>query len=102
MSEEILFADMLNHYSLKTSEVAELLQEMLVNLNKSVAISTDAWQSATADKYLLQVSGVIEHIKKADTSLEEMLVFFNAVKDHEADVQLDELKSQIENATSKE
>ena len=95
MSEEIIFADMLNHYSLKTSEISDLLSNTVAYLNKCVFISRESWQSEAADKFMLQVSAVQKHINRANASLDDLMRLFNAIKSNELDSQIDELGAEI-------
>lgn len=95
MSEEIVFADMLNHYSLKTVEISDMLNDMVGYLNKCVAISRDSWQSQAADKFILQVSNVQQYIRNADDSINELIRIFDAVKNNELNSQLEGLESEI-------
>lgn len=100
MSEEIIFADMLNHYSLKTGEISGLLNEMVTNLNKSVSISNECWQSDAAQKYFLKVSTIINDIKTADLALEHMLALFNVAKSREVEAQLEEINAKTEQSVN--
>ena len=95
MTEEILFADMLNHYSLKTVEISDILNDMTGHLNKCVAISRDSWQSQAAEKFILQISNVQQYIRKADESIDELIRIFDAIKNNELDSQLEGLEAEI-------
>ena len=95
MSEEIMFADMLNHYSLKTNEISDLLSNMVTYLNKSVKISRESWNSDAANKFLSQISEIQQYINTANSSIDELIKLFNAMKVNELDAQLEELNAEI-------
>ena len=96
MSEEIMFADMLNHYSLKTSEISDLLSNMVTYLSKSIEISRESWNSDAANKFLLQISEAQQYINTANLSIDELMKLFNAMKSNELDAQIDELNAEID------
>lgn len=96
MSEEIMFADMLNHYSLKTSEISDLLSNMVTYLSKSIEISRESWNSDAANKFLLQISEAQRYINTANSSIDELMKLFNAMKSNELDAQIDELNAEID------
>lgn len=95
MSEEIVFADMLNHYSLKTSEISDMLSEIVAYLNKCVAVSRDAWQSLASDKFILQIANTEQHIRNADAAISELMRIFNVIKNNELDSGIDNLEAEI-------
>lgn len=95
MSEEIVFADMLNHYSLKTSEISDMLSEIVAYLNKCVAVSRDAWQSPASDKFILQIANTEQHIRSADAAISELMRIFNVIKNNELDSGIDNLEAEI-------
>lgn len=95
MSNEIMFADMLNHYSLKTSEISDLLSSLVVYLNKCVAISRESWQSDAAEKFILEISNIQQYINQANNSLDELMRLFNVIKDNQVDSQIDQLSAEI-------
>lgn len=93
MSEEIMFADMLNHYSLKLSEVNDLFQSMNDYINKSVMIVNESWSSQSADAFNEKIIRIQQHIKKTDVSLDDLFSLLNVVKNNS----LDEIDIQIPN-----
>ncbi|MCH5314363.1 MAG: hypothetical protein J1E81_00510 [Eubacterium sp.] len=94
--EKIIFADMLNHYSLKVNEISDLLSNMVTYLNKSVVIIRESWQSEVADKFLLQISGIQQYINTANSSLDDLMKLFNTMKSNELDAQIEEMRAEID------
>ncbi|MGN1419677.1 MAG: hypothetical protein ACI4W6_10140 [Acutalibacteraceae bacterium] len=95
MSEEILFADMLNHYSLKTGEISDLLSNMVRYLNKCTVICKESWQSDASEKFMLKISDLLQYVNQANSSLDDLLNLFNAMKSNELDTQIDDLSSAL-------
>lgn len=95
MSEEIVFADMLNHYSLKTSEISDMLGVTVSYLNKCVAVSRDSWQSLASDKFILQIANTEQYIRRADAAVSELMRIFNVVKNNELDSKIGNLEAEI-------
>lgn len=90
MAEEITFADMLNHYSLKTSEISDLLNNMTKYLNKCIVLSKESWQSDASDKFLLKISDLLQYTSTANSSLDELLKVFNTIKSNDLDALIDD------------
>lgn len=95
MSEEIVFADMLNHYTLKIGEISDMLSEITVYLNKCVAVSRESWQSPAADKFFLQIARTEPYIRSADAAISELLRIFNVIKNNELDSGIDNLDAEL-------
>ena len=96
MSEEIVFADMLNHYSLKTSELSDLLSNTVAYLKKSAVISAKAWQSDASQKFLSQIAGIRQEISTVNSALDELTRIFNTLKNNELDRQIDDLDAVLQ------
>lgn len=96
MSEEIVFADMLNHYSLKTSELSDLLSNTVAYLKKSAVISAEAWQSDASQKFLSQIAGIRQEISTVNSALDELTRIFNTLKNNELDRQIDDLDAALQ------
>lgn len=80
MSEEIIFSDMLNHYSLKLSEINDMLKNTADYLNKSVIVANESWSSQSANAFNEKIAHAQQYIKKVDISLDELMSLLNIVK----------------------
>lgn len=85
MSEEIMFSDMLNHYSLKLSEIQDMFKCMTDYLGKSVLIVNESWSSQSADAFKEKIEYMQQYINRVDLSLDELLSLLYAVKNNSMD-----------------
>lgn len=97
MSEEIMFSDMLNHYSLKLTEISDMLADMVGYLNKAILIVNDCWSSQAANVFNEKVSESQRCINKSNVSLDELLKLLNSVKNETLDDEINQLNQNIEN-----
>ena len=92
MSDEIMFSDMLNHYSLKLSEIYDMLNNMTSYLNKSLSVAVDSWQSEAADKYIMQIDTMKSDLNEISLAMDNLLRLFNVVKNNELNNQISQLE----------
>lgn len=100
MSEEIMFSDMLNHYSLKLTEVSDLLANTVGYLNKSLMISNDSWVSYSSDIYNEKIIDSKKYISNINNALDQMLALLNTVKNNAIDSEIEMLNDITENAAA--
>lgn len=95
MSEEVMFADMLNHYSLKLSEINDLMVNSVRLLNNSVKITNESWSSQSANEFNVRMEKIKRKINSSSENLDNLLRLLNAVKDAALDQEIVELDQNI-------
>lgn len=85
MSDGILFLDMINHYSLKLTEIADSMAEVKSYLNKSLILTEESWSSDSADAFKLKAEEIKMILNRCEMSLDELLKLMNVVKNNEVD-----------------
>lgn len=90
MSEELVFSDMLNHYSLKCAEISDMCSTMVSYLDKSVFIANDSWSSAAAEIFSDNIIMLKDQTKDLTSSLDEVMKLLNSAKGNLLDSDLSE------------
>lgn len=83
MTEEILYSDMINHYSLKITEISDILTDILSQI-KSIAFLTDeAWSGNSANAFLEQLALVQKDLAVMTDNVSAVSLLFDAVLNSE-------------------
>ncbi len=96
MTEEILFADMLNHYSLKITELSDVLADAVSKLNTCVILSEEAWKSPSILKFNDKILDMRQQFNNMNHSLDELTALFNTIKNAELEAQTENLMNVVE------
>lgn len=96
MSEEITFADMLNHYSLKLSEISDLMFDVVSYLNKSFTVANESWSSDSANSFNDKVFQIQKLINNSNLTMDELMKLLNAAKNTALDNEVNQLKNETE------
>ncbi len=91
MTQEIMFADMLNHYSLKITELSDVLADAVSKLNMCVVLTEESWKSPSVVKFNDRIIELQKQIKEMDSALGEMTMIFSAIKNAELEAQTEQL-----------
>ena len=91
MTQEIMFADMLNHYSLKITELSDVLADAVSKLNMCVVLTEESWKSPSVVKFNDRILELQKQIKEMDSALDEMTMIFSAIKNAELEAQTEQL-----------
>jgi hypothetical protein len=95
MSDEILFTDMLNHYSLKFLEATDLLNNAVSYLNSFLSLANESWDSESSN--LLNEKMLIskKYISNINDSMDEILELLNVLKNDNLNNEIEQLNQNI-------
>lgn len=83
--DEILFSDIINHYSLKLTENSDIMAEVVSYMNKSLTIADESWSSDAADAFNLKAEEIKKTLGQCRMSLDELQKLMNVLSRNEFD-----------------
>ena len=93
-----MYVDMLNHYSLKITELSDIVADAVSKLNTCVVLAEESWKSPAVLKFNDKVLDMQKQIKDIDRALENLAVVFNTIKNNELESSSDNMTAVLANA----
>ncbi len=96
MTNEILLSDMLNHYSLKLTEITDLLTEVMQDLKTTGLLVEDSWRGFSANAFAEKMVEIQRGFTRSADEFSKLTVLFNAAKNAALDAEAEQAQAVLE------
>lgn len=96
MTNELLLSDMLNHYSLKLTEITDLLTEVMQGLKNTGLVLEDSWRGFSANAFTEKMVEIQRGFQKSAEEFSELTVLFNTVKNAALEAEAEAAQAVLE------
>lgn len=96
MTNELLLSDMLNHYSLKLTEITDLLTEVMQGLKNAGLVLEDSWRGFSANAFAEKMVEIQRGFQKSAEDFSELTVLFNTVKNAALEAEAEAAQAVLE------
>lgn len=96
MTNELLLSDMLNHYSLKLTEITDLLTEVMQGLKNTGLVLEDGWRGFSANAFAEKMVEIQRGFQKSTEEFSELTVLFNTVKNAALEAETEAAQAVLE------